>query len=410
MNARNIVAYYAREEVQQALVQAAAHREAIGVFRTGSFGKRPGTLHYPQDIISQARKGVVEFHYSIEHWNNPVTLDRRIGFDLLFDLDCKVMEHGKIAALLLVELLQKHGIEHPSIKFSGNRGFHVGIPWASLPKEIDFTPTQELFPDVARKVATYVREQLRDSLEVALLKTASPEQLAKQTEQSLTAFASQDGIDPFRIVDIDPVLISTRHLVRMPYSLNKKAFLVSLPLTPDALKGFRREDADPAKVKVSTRFMSSGKEREGETLFAEGLDWFAHHRPRQAPPGKKRMITTKVPADRFPPCMKIIEGGLQDGKKRAVFILINFLRSMKWEWEEIEAYLGDWNKKNTPPLPEQYLVTSVRYYRNKKHFPPPNCTQEWYVSMGVCKPDAVCGSRESIKNPVNYPFRKRKRS
>lgn len=404
MDARKVLDYYSREDVKKALLESAKNREVVGVFISGAFSKRPNTLVYPQDILSQVRSGVVEFHSSLEHWKNPMSLQERTGFDLILDLDCNKFEHGKIATQVLVWTLEKHGISC-SIKFSGNTGFHVGIPWISIPKEINLKPTQRQFPDVARRVARYIRFFLKDRLEEKLLASASVEDLAAQAEKPLEKVKQEKGIDPFQIVDIDPILISPRHLYRMPYSMNKKTSLVSLPVSKEALPSFKKEDATPEKITCEEKFLDCGKEGEADVLFAEGLDWSTKHETkRESKP--RPSLKTKIPEDLFPPCVKNIQSGLKDGKKRAVFLLINFLHSLKWNWEEIQSFLIEWNRKNQPPLPETYLVTSVRYYQRRKQFPPPNCSQEgWYESLGVCNPDSNCGSTKTIKNPVNYPFR-----
>jgi len=93
---------------------------------------------------------------------------------------------------------------------------------------------------------------------------------------------------------------------------------------------------------------------------------------------------------------------LAEGRKRSVFILINFLSSMKWSYEEIERLILEWNRKNKPPLPESYIRGQLRYFKQKgKALPPPNCLNEaYYLSFGVCKPDSTC---RQIKNPASYP-------
>jgi len=406
MNAREIMDYYSRKDIQDFLIRFSRGREIAGVFRSGSFGKRPNTLVYPQDILSQVRSGIMEFHSSLELWENPIALKERKGFDLVLDLDCSFSEHGRIAAEVLSSALEKHGVRSYSIKFSGNRGFHLGIPWSSIPREIDFKPTASLFPDIARKVGLYIRDFMKEKLEKALLKSNSAETLAEQAQVPLEKILTPDGINPFRVVDIDPVLISPRHLFRMPYSLNKKTFLVSLPLEKNELGDFEKESARPEKIKKIIPFLEAGEEGEAELLFAEGIDWATKNTEKEKPLKKRQELKAKVPEKLFPPCIKNIQLGLMDGKKRSVFILINFLHSLKWSWEEIDVFLKEWNKKNQPPLAEQYLTTQIRYYLRKKPFPPPNCYQEgWYTGFSVCNPDQVCRSREDIKNPVNYPFR-----
>jgi DNA primase large subunit len=129
--------------------------------------------------------------------------------------------------------------------------------------------------------------------------------------------------------------------------------------------------------------------------------------------GPKRMIK-EFNEKFFPPCILKIFNGVSDGRKRSVFILNNFLRNMGWDSEKIEKQLIQWNEKNKPPLPQNYVKTQFRWHnRQKRNFLPPNCDhQNFYVSMGVCLPDEICKagtSRITIKNPVNYPFRKIKK-
>jgi DNA primase large subunit len=126
-----------------------------------------------------------------------------------------------------------------------------------------------------------------------------------------------------------------------------------------------------------------------------------------------------VPEQFFPPCIQRISQGLQDGKKRAMFVLINFLTSLGWNYEQAEAYLREWNKHNPEPLREQLMVGHLRYHQQtKKRALPPNCANKAYmVAMGVCNPDKLCGANAvpgaqdfspRIKNPVSYALKKHK--
>jgi len=409
MNPAEILAYYSREDVQEALLKGAKDREAVGVFRTGSFGQRPNTIIYPQDILSQVRSGVIEFHSSLEKWKNPMVIhaDYRTGFDLILDLDCEFFEHGKTAAIVLSRTLKENGVDHFSVKFSGNIGFHVGIPWKSIPNTVGLNKTVSLFPGIARKVALYIRECMRNQLEKELLKGSSPEKLAEQSGKPLNKIMVGDKIDPFQIVDIDPVLISPRHLFRMAYSLSKKSYLASLPLKPSELKEFEREQAQPGKIKTSLGFLDSGEEGEGEQLFREALDWLEKNKPLVEMERKRSVIGRKIPLDMFPPCVRNISQGLKDGRRRSLFIMINFLSTMNWKWDDIERHLIEWNKKNMPSLSENEVVNQVRYHRRKSKKPPPNCINKgFYQDIEVCRPDATCGGGgRTIKNPVNYPLK-----
>lgn len=409
MDKEAVLAYYSRPEIQEALLEGAKDREVVGVFRRGEFDQRPNTLIYPQDILTQVKRGAVEFHSSVERWTNPLTIKDRSGFDLILDLDCTTTGHGKQAALTLCTVLEDHGISSTSIKFTGGSGFHLGIPWESLPQEIGLKPTASLFPDIARHVASYIREQMRAPLAHALLGNETPQELAQAVEKPLAKIETKDSIDPFQVVDIDSVLLSPRHLYRMAYSLNRKTFLASIPLTREELESFDLKRAQPSLIKPKHTFLSHGKEGEANLLFTKGLDWYARQE-KEKKPSRRRISFRKVPESHFPPCVKNIKAGLKEGRKRSLFALIRFLSTMKWTWDEIELFLKDWNQRNIPPLPVQTITSSLRYYRDKKTFPPPNCSQKgWFQDFGVCKPDRVCVAPENIKNPVNYPFRLQRR-
>jgi hypothetical protein len=73
----------------------------------------------------------------------------------------------------------------------------------------------------------------------------------------------------------------------------------------------------------------------------------------------------------------------------------------------------EWNSKNVPPLRNSYLRTQLRWhFRQDRNLLPPNCDNEnFYVAMSICHPDNICKGnidKITIKNPVNYPFRKLK--
>jgi len=115
-------------------------------------------------------------------------------------------------------------------------------------------------------------------------------------------------------------------------------------------------------------------------------------------------LTTAIPEQFFPPCIQHISRGLEDGRKRAIFILINFLKSIGWPHDKVESYIKQWNKRNPEQLRENYLIGQLRYSKGKKSIPPPNCANNMYMTgIGVCHPDNLCSR---IKNPAQYAKRK----
>lgn len=415
MNLRKVYEYYSREDVRNFLLNFGKDREVVGVFRNGNFSQRPNVVIYPKDVTAMVKTGVIEFHGSLEHWSQPMNLRQenhdqlRRGWDLILDVDCKLFEHGKITSEAFLWGLKKHGVRNVSIKFTGGTGFHIGIPWDSIPKTIDYKPSVKLYPELARKIIMYLKDFVFERLERNLFKKYSAEELSKQVNKPLGRIFKDEGLEVYEVVDIDPVLISPRHLFRLPYSLNGKTFLVSLPIKPKDLEGFERMDSKPDKVKVEEGFLGNGEKNEAELLIAESIDWYVRTKKKMEERAKRKfLITRKIPVDRFPPCAKNILAGLSDGRKRSVFILINFLRSSKWNWDEIGKFILEWNEKNKPPLRENYIRSQIRWHRARNQtILPPNCGHEgWYDDFGVCKPDNICGGEaKTIKNPVNYALK-----
>ena len=169
-----ILKHYKRPEVQSVLVSEAADKE-IGVrFLAGFYGKRPDTLHYPKDVLEFAMKGASSFHASEEIWSQPLDLgphlkphevtELRKGWDLILDIDCKELEYSRIAADLVISALHHHDIENFGVKFSGNHGFHIGVPFSAFPAHINGQPMEELFPEAARRIAAYLKQMIKEPL------------------------------------------------------------------------------------------------------------------------------------------------------------------------------------------------------------------------------------------------------
>ena len=142
MNAKQ---YYSRKEVQKQIVKTAKNREVAILFGEYGFGKRPDILQYENDVAELAEQGATSFHLSEEHWGNPLAIETgmikskldkiRVGWDLVLDIDAP-FEFSRITAKLLIEALQFHDVNNISLKFSGGKGFHIGVPFSSFPEKI----------------------------------------------------------------------------------------------------------------------------------------------------------------------------------------------------------------------------------------------------------------------------------
>lgn len=463
IDAKTVREYYLRPEILERMFEVAEGREVVPVFAGGMYGKRPSSVQFPGDFEYMAKKGATSFHCSVEHWTNPLLLSNtmkqadiekiRTGWDLILDIDANDdLEHGKIAARLIIDALGAHGIKNLSLKFSGRRGFHIGVPCKSLPDKINFRPVKALYPELMQKVADYLRDYIREKLVTAL------------ANYDKTLDSRMCG-DPYKILEVEHNW-SVRHLFRMPYSFNEKAGRVSLPLDPSKLSDFKIDDALPQNVKGDMGFLQKYKEDEALDLFMEAMDHTSGDGKKEKKPARwmekigehmradglfirntKEKMTRdgivldhissrvvfdkseieemirgsekmkaerkysapgKISEDLFPACIQNIFKGLKDGRKRSIFIIINFLRSAGWSMDEIDEKLKEWNTNNPEPLSESYIQGQVSHARKSPPFLPPNCSNEgYYKDILICTPDNLCAR---FKNPITYALYRAKES
>lgn len=417
MRQSEAIKFYLRPDVQKELVRVSQDRE-VGIKLLGKgYGKRPDTLQFPKEVESLAREGASSFHISVERWTAPMQLTTemtkqeqdklRKAWDLVIDLDCPVWEYTKIAAKNIVRALQDHGIKNPSIKFSGGKGFHIGIPFEAFPEKVGDKNLAQMFPEAGSIILNYIKEYIADNVREEIIASEKDiKRILEKTKKNKEEFLNAKGLDIFPLLGLDLAIAAPRHFIRAPYSLHEKSGLVSLPIRADEIEEFEKEMASPEKViEIKDWFLNPNIVEPGEAslLLMQALD-----RKEAKEEKKKRAIETfegKVPKESFPPCIKQLLGGLSDGRKRSVFILINFLKNANWSWQELESEILDWNSKNSQPLKAGYLRSQLEWHkRQTAKFPPPNCDNtNYYKDIGLCKPDNIC---KRIKNPLNYVGRK----
>lgn len=391
--------YYSKQEIQKTIFEFAKNREICPRYFEG-FGKRPDALQYPGDIFELVKKGATSFHCSEELWEDPMNIstgmnekqlnELRRGWDLLIDIDSKYLDYSKIMAELIIQTLEFHGVKNIGIKFSGSKGFHIIIPWKAFPKEINGVNASDMFPEWPRIITKYINHIIEKKLIEKVSDLSKPNKYVKD-------FQAPKEVMP------DLILVSPRHLFRMPYSLHEKTALASVVLEPSEIANFQPRDADPLKAKIKN-FMPDSQEGEASELLMQALDWYKEDNPEKQETRRefKPIKISNLSEKNFPPCARKILEGLGDGKKRALFVLINLFRSVGMEREEIEKRIEEWNKKNEVPLRGGYIQTQLSWSFKKGQIMPQNCS-EFYKGIGVCIPDDLC---KLIKNPVNYVMRK----
>lgn len=414
MHLSDLLKFYKREDIQKAIVESVPHKEVAMKFGSRGFGKRPDVLKYPGDIIELAKQGCTSFHCSEELWTNPLMIGTdlskgdvdqlRKGWDLILDIDCKELEYSKYAADLIIRALRYEGVSSIYCKFSGNHGFHIGVPFEAFPSMINGVETRLLFPEGPKRIALYLRERTRELLSKTLLERFPLDIMLEKTGKTRQEVIKDDVFDPFELVDIDTLLISQRHLYRSVYSFNEKSGLVSIPVDPDKVLDFDKSTAQYQNVTVSAvPFLSRGNilPNEAKKLIVQAFDFNPKQEEDVIEKEEYEIPGEAIPEQFFPPYIKDMFKGMKDGRKRALFVLVNFLTNVGWSYEQIEERIDLWNKSNPEPLKEVLIKGHLRYHKQQKRkLMPPNVdNRAYYPDMQKYASDPWC---LKIKNPVNY--------
>jgi len=413
MNRQDIFAYYSREDVINSLLANSKSREAVGAYWDGTFDKRPNIFQYKNDITQMVKGGVTSFHFSVEHWSNPMAITNenysklRTGWDFILDIDSKLgLDEAKLATEMIIRVMERYGIKNYGLKFSGRRGFHISLPWIMFPKEVDYKKLSGMYPNAPRLISDFIREKISFNLMKELIRRRGG---VKNLVEVLGE--TPDEMNPFYFVEVEKDW-GNRHMFRAPFSLNEKTWLASVPIKFSQLKSFKPENANPKKIKTDVSFFN-GEENEAVDLLTDAMDWYASTKKDDVKKKKKIKLKWEKRVDEkyFPPCIKLMLDGLSDGRKRSVFTLSNFLRMMNWRWNEIEEKIWEVNNKNKPSLNRNDVLSRLRW-SEQNHMSPANCDSAmFYVDTRLCRPDNVCKQGTSVikvKNPMAYPFRKMK--
>src|SRR3989344_651469 len=277
-------------------------------------------------------------------------------------------------------------------------------------------------PDCRKEMIEKSREEMSYCIFCAINSIKNPELFQKERIKS----------EEFTVADL--ILVSPRHLFRMPYSLHEKTSLASVVLDKNELKNFEIKDAKPFKINIKN-YYPIAKDEEAKNLLLQALEW-KEQKDKELNQNKKqyekisgvlpaksfensqssdsgirtgypnKIIISNPTPDLMPPCINLILKGIKDdGRKRALFVLINFFKSIGVSETELEKRIDEWNQKNYSPLKKGYIQSQLIWYSKNQNqtIMPPNCSKPNYKDLNVCKPDELC---RLIKNPVNYAIKK----
>jgi hypothetical protein len=226
------------------------------------------------------------------------------------------------------------------------------------------------------------------------------------------------------LIDADLVLVAPRHLFRMPYSLHEKTALASIVIDKNKIEAFQIQDANPHKATIKP-FYPTPRPNEAKDLLLQALDWHEQNereenkiqeskethqdqrfnQPKNKKTGEYKKIEIPNPDPKiFPPQIQLILKGLkQDGRKRALMILISFFKSLGVKDIDIEKKILEWNELNYQPLKKGYILSQLQWYKRNPNRLPPNFNNPIYKDLGVDKPDQLA---MQTKNPVSYAVKK----
>ena len=324
----------------------------------------------------------------------------RESWDLIIDIDCPWFEYSKKTARLIIEYLKSQGLKNIGIKFSGNKGWHIGVPSESFPEKIfgGKIEIRKTFPLLLEKILKKIKRDLNDYLNEVnpIYYESNISEILRKTGKTKDEITEKGKINFLKLMDIDLAMASPRHLIRSPYSIHEKRGLVSIVINEKDIEKFEFDDAKPENVKEIMTFLdrSKSEKNEAKNLFT-GISLDEEESTHKTYNFDKLTLNE----DLFPPCMKRILNGLEDGRKRALFSLINFYKNFDMDWKELESKIYEWNDKNKPPLKKGYIRSQLSWHQKQhKVVPPPNCKAH-YQEIGVCFPDNIC---KKIKNPLSY--------
>ena len=357
------------------------------------------TLNKKRANLKRIRK-VLDWFYKFKTLE-PDDNSRKIlnYYGKLFGADISVVEIKEICkkekALVYDVSVQKteafFGNYYPVLLHnSGSKGFHLIVPWKAFPKEVNNVPTSSMFPEWPRIITKYLSATMEKDLVKEISSIGKPNKYIRDFEAS-------------KEVMPDLILVSPRHLFRTPYSLHEKTSLASAVIDVNNIKNFDIMEADPLKVKIK-EFMPECREGEAKELLLQALDWSKQTEPEKHEKKEdfKPIKLDKISDSYFPPSIQKILQGVDDGRKRALFILLNLFRSIGMEKDELEKRIEEWNKKNQVPLKEGYIKAQLMWSYRNKIIPPPNFDKDYYKAIGVIPTQEEL----RLRNPINYVIKK----
>lgn len=177
--------------------------------------------------------GATAFYCS--YWRYPgQDFSRPLGHDLVWTVRARRggLKFAKVVAAWVVEALADGGISEPWVKYSGQLGFDLLIPFEAIPNKVwagDGYALADLQRGLTNSIASYLTERCSS---IRVDGVSSPLEIKRGTETCL--------LSELRV---------RRGLLLAPMSLNPESGLVSVPVAPDEVAEFSVLEASPADAR-----------------------------------------------------------------------------------------------------------------------------------------------------------------
>jgi len=400
-----------KEEILNFLEKYCENRE-VGI-RKGDYFQR--NIFFSREILEELfeKKSIFSVHNSIEYYpsfdfENPNFFDFIIDVDL--SLPLSIMFTKK-----LVDFFQEREI-FPIIKYSGNKGFHIILPKI---------PVDERYPDFYRFVINSITKKVGYELAKELLEKIENEfhLLKSFLEYFNINIKNRSFRNPKELIEknkdkfifnADAIVISRRHLIRSPFSINEKSknnfsgYLISAFTSYELLDELEEkvykeiyirkrimEEYNMNKINIKENIKIFEEQLElydidiVRKFFSKYYDKYLVHKKieeekNRKKNGKKSIFIKRNKLTIPKSLKKILDIGVKDGRKRSIFILATFFSNNDGKeiipYEEFERMIIEWNQKNEPPLKEKELNTILKYIRKYwgKYKTPKKDREEWW--------------------------------
>lgn len=236
--------YYRRLDVRHTIMDFASASKGSGERECTFYNSRIKSMQrhlseHPIVLDSAAAfdralaSGATAFYCS--YWRYPgQDFSRPIGHDLVWIVRARRggLEFAKMVIAWVTEALAEDGISEPWVKYSGQLGFDLLIPFEAIPPEAwagDRYALTDLQRGLTNSIVSYLTER-RSSIRV----------------NGVSSFLEiKQGTDTCLLSE----LRVRRGLLLAPMSLNPESGLVSVPVAPDEVAEFSVLDSSPADAR-----------------------------------------------------------------------------------------------------------------------------------------------------------------